>query len=199
MIRPKADKNASEAQNLYFEPLDGLIVVEGNDWSQYIIGQGNLDRLNHQSFFYVSLFLAEVVEEVRLVTHPLNQLLQDHHQITFENGDEEDIAVQEEDPTLSCLDKRFITVEGGMRDFQLQSERACLGCYVHSLFHHVLIHFDCCLLIFCVLRCQIETKSWMTESKLYCRSPASLCFGQDAHFFWKPTHSPNSISHLSFN
>ena len=53
-----------------------------------IMGQGNLDRLNHQSFFF-----AEVVEKVRLVTHPLNQLLQDHHQITFENGDEEDIAV----------------------------------------------------------------------------------------------------------
>ena len=34
MIGPKADKNTSDAQNLYFEPLDGLIVVEGNDWSQ---------------------------------------------------------------------------------------------------------------------------------------------------------------------
>ena len=56
MIRPKADKNASEAQNLYFEPLDGLIVVEGNDWSQYIIGQGNLDRLNHQSFLCFPFF-----------------------------------------------------------------------------------------------------------------------------------------------
>ena len=59
-----------------------------------IMGQGNLDCLNHQSFFLLfPFFLAEVVEEVRLVTHPLNQLLQDHHQITFENGDEEDITV----------------------------------------------------------------------------------------------------------
>ena len=60
----------------------------------YKMGQCNLDRLNHQSFFLLfPFFLAEVVEEVRLVTHPLNQLLQDHHQITFENGDNEDIVI----------------------------------------------------------------------------------------------------------
>ena len=169
-----------------------------------IMGQGNLDRLNHQSFFLFPFFLQRWSRRLdwsrTLSTNYYKTIIR----LLSKMGMKKTLQFRRKVLLLfhreeSCLEKRCIKVEK-MRDFQ-PSIWACLFGMLYFLLisSYVVTFWLLFANFFCLLRCQIETKSRMTESTLYCRSAASLCFGQDAHFLRKPTHSSNSISHLSFN
>ena len=123
-----------------------------------IMGQGNLDRLNHQSFFLFPFFLQRWSRRLdwsrTLSTNYYKTIIR----LLSKMGMKKTLQFRRKVLLLfhreeSCLEKCCITVEGGWGTSSLQSERACLGCYIPTNFIMCWYILIVICQLFCLLRC----------------------------------------------